>query len=482
MKRLSRETYRSVQKHPEQIIMFGTGAFLRGFAAFFVDQSNKSGLFDGSIVAVQSTSSKRGNHLNEQGGLFTLIERGIWQGEEKVKTSVISSISRSLSAQDEWDEVLELARNPEIGYIISNTTEKGLQRHPDDHKDGSPPASFPAKLCRLLFERYRFMGQDRAPGFLILPCELLPENGAILKSLVTETAKKWEYESGFFSWLDEANLFCNTLVDRIVPGSPQDEELPELDAKLGYYDTLITTAEWFRFWAVEWNNGGGSSPNPAKFPVPGFLRSQEGIELAADIRHFSERKLRLLNATHTIMTPVMILRGFTYVHEVMQDKESRKFVHDLMLEEIIPSTNLDPHMAEAFALEVLDRFSNPFIKHELQSIAFQSTFKWKNRVLPLLSTYVAAKETLPPRILQGFLSLLRYNRIREVVGNQPVGGDGQLTWNISDAQCHSYSEFWQNTSEANAAETLLQDTSLWGRDISGIPGLKEVVEDGKIGE
>ena len=305
---------------PEKVLQFGTGVFVRGFADYFIDQANRAGRFGGRVVTVASTGSGRTRLLNEQDGAFTLCVQGLRNSTVIDERHVVTAISRALSAHDSWSEVLACAANPDLEVILSNTTEIGIALDEGDAPDLNPPRSFPGKLTALLHARARAFDYDRSKGVVVLPLELLENNGDTLCGIVRALAERWKLEEAFLAWLDDACLFCNTLVDRIVPGTPGEEQLEALWKDLGYRDDLLIMAETYRLWAIE-----GDVTLRERV---GFLEADPGIVVAKDITPFRDLKVRILNGGHTMMVPVALLCGLTTVREAVawrhQPHEARK--------------------------------------------------------------------------------------------------------------------------------------------------------------
>ncbi|MDP9348113.1 MAG: tagaturonate reductase, partial [Gemmatimonadota bacterium] len=346
---------------PERAVQFGTGAFLRGFVELFLDEANRRGHFGGRVVMVGSTGSGRDRVLSEQDGLYTLSVQGVDRGAVVEERRVIGSVSRALSARDQWDEVLAVAREPELELVLSNTTEVGITLDEEDRPDLAPPRSFPGKLTRFLYERARAFDYDPARGVVVLPCELIEDNGRRLREIVLALAARWELGDEFTAWLERAVPFCNTLVDRIVPGTPEAAVLEELQAALGYRDGLLTTCEVYRLFAIE-----GDEALRARLR---FAAADPGIVVTPDVAPYRERKVRLLNGAHTVTVPAALLSGCETVLEAVRHPLVGPFLRRVMLEEIVP--HLEAPGAEEFAHAVLDRFANPFIRHALLDISLQ---------------------------------------------------------------------------------------------------------------
>lgn len=449
---------------PERVLQFGTGAFLRGFAGFFVEQANRSDALNGRIVMVGSTGSGRAQALNEQDGLYTLCVRGRGDGAVVDEAHVISAVSRALASSDQWDEVLAVARTPDLTLVISNTTEVGITLDEDDRIDLEPPHSFPGKLTAVLYERARAFDYDPAKGLVILPCELVEHNGEKLRRIVRTLAERWNLGANFLGWFDDANVFCNTLVDRIVPGMPDNAEA--LFERFGYQDDLLTVAEPYRLWAIE-----GDAKLKKRLPLAG---ADPGIVVAEDITPYRERKVRILNGTHTIMVPAALLCGLETVREAVENARMGAFIRQVALEEIVPSLNIGPEMAASFAHDVLERFSNPFIEHELLGITFQQTTKMRVRVVPSLLSYAKMRGDVPPSIAFGFACFLLFQH--------PDLGPA-ATERPADDAAEDWHERWADVDRGDAQQlrrfvaSVCADERLWDAHLDEIQGFVEAVSD-----
>src|SRR5688500_16131929 len=449
---------------PEKAVQFGTGAFLRGFVDAFLDECNRQGRFGGRVVAIASTSSGRERALNEQNGLYTLSIQGIEQGTARQEQRVVASVSRALSAPDEWRAVLECARNPALELVFSNTTEVGIVLDERDRPDAAPPLSFPGKLTRFLYERALAFEYDPAKGVIVIPCELIEENGERLCAIVLALAARWNLGRAFIEWIETAVPFCNTLVDRIVPGTPPRDRLAQLHRMLGYRDSLLTTCERYRLFAIE-----GDDEIRARLPFPSDTR---GLVIANDIAPYRERKVRLLNGAHTAMVPVALLAGCETVLEAMEHERVRPFIRRLMLDEIAPG--LDVPDAIAFAHEVLDRFGNPHIRHALLDITLQGTTKMRVRVIPSIVRHAERTGYAPPLLSLGFAAHLLFlrsetpHRYREAGAAVPPDDQGEklrALWNA------------HGDDEASVARAACGNASLWGMSLARIPGFVGLVAD-----
>jgi tagaturonate reductase len=439
---------------PEKAVQFGTGAFLRGFVDAFLDDANRRGQFSGRVVAVASTASGRERVLNEQNGLYTLSVQGLENGREVQERRVVASVSRALSAADEWDAVLACARNPDLELVFSNTTEVGIALDQDDKPDLDPPRSFPGKLTRFLYERARAVDYDVARGVTVIPCELIEENGERLCAIVLALAARWNLGAAFVDWIEAAVPFCNTLVDRIVPGAPPSGQLAKLEETHGYRDAMLTTCERYRLFAIE-----GDEAIRERLR---FAQDMAGIVIAQDITPYRERKVRVLNGTHTVMVPVALLARCETVLDAMEHRQVRAFIRRAMLDEIVPG--LDVPDALGFAHEVLERFSNPYIRHALVDITLQATTKMRVRVLPSIVRYAERTGRPPASLTLGFAAQLLLLR------DEPARADDK--GEQVRARWRRYGD-----DEAAVARAVCADLSLWETDLSRVPGFVGLITE-----
>ncbi|HEV2148376.1 MAG TPA: tagaturonate reductase [Longimicrobiaceae bacterium] len=443
---------------PEKAVQFGTGAFLRGFVEFFLDAANRAGRFGGRVVMVGSTGSGRDQVLNEQDGLYTLAVQGISDGAPFREHRVIGSVSRALSARGEWDRVLALARAPELELVFSNTTEVGIALDEEDRPDLQPPRSFPGKLVRFLYERATAFGFAPERGVVVIPCELIEDNGDRLREIVLALAERWALGDDFARWVREAVPFCNTLVDRIVPGAPDGEERERLVAELGYEDELLTVCEPYRLFAIQ-----GGDALRARL---GFADADPGIVVADDVAPFRERKVRLLNGAHSAMVPAALLCGCETVREAVEDERVGPFLRRVLLEEIVPS--LEAPGAERFAAEVLDRFANPHVRHALADITLQQTMKLRVRVVPSITEYARRTGRAPASLAFAFAAYLLW--ARGGAGERRADDQGERIRGLWDALPDDSPAALRELARAACA-----DVETWGTDLSAVPGFAEAV-------
>jgi tagaturonate reductase len=453
---------------PERIVQFGTGALLRGLIDDFIHRANVAGKFGGRIVAIASTGSARDRALREQDGLYTLVVEGIERGERVEQARIISSVSRALSAADQWGDVLAVARSPLIEYVFSNTTEVGIVADDESLAGDSPPKSFPAKLTRFLYERGRAFDFDAARGVTVIPCELIEDNGARLRDIVLAIARRWELGDAFSAWLDAAVPFCNTLVDRIVPGTPRPENLGRLRGMLGYDDALLTCCEPYCLFAIE------GDERLAKRMT--WTSVDAGIVVARDIAPYRKRKVHLLNGAHSLLAPVALAMGSETVLDAMSQPEIARFVRHAMLQEIAPT--LDVADAAEFAEAVLDRFRNPFIKHALIDIMLQATMKMRVRVVPTVDRFIARTGRVPESLAFGFAGYLAF-----MEGGIQAARRAKGLPVPADEQSSRLGAFWNSVPEdgsapvADLVAAIGSDTALWGVDLTSLYGFCDAVAE-----
>lgn len=451
---------------PEKVLQFGTGRLLRAFADYFIDRANKQGLFNGRIVAVQSTGRQRADTLCKQDGLYTLWVRGLQNGAPRETHEVLSSVSRSLSAPHSWPDVLACARSRDLEVIISNTTEVGLTFDEGDHLDANPPRSFPGKLTAVLHERARAFDYDPVAGLVILPCELLEANGDMLRRLVCQVATAWNLDHAFMRWVQEANTFCNTLVDRIVPGLPPPKECEAFESRVGYRDAMLTVAEEYRLWAIEGDE--------ALVDRLAFTRADPGIIVAPDIAPYRIRKIRILNGGHTLSVPAGFLMGNDTVLGNMTHPLFGGYIENLLRREIGPTLEVDPETVSPYIDEVLTRWRNPYLQHHLIDITLHGTSKMRVRVIPSLLRHYALFSRVPHRMAAGFAGYLLFMRGHTAEGGVVYGEFEGARYPIHDTHARDFMACWA-AGDRPIAERICKDAALWGADLASLPGFTDAV-------
>jgi len=454
---------------PEKVLQFGTGVLLRGLPDYFIDKANRKGLFNGRVVVVKSTDTGSATDFEKQDSLYTIYLKGI-EGSKEISEQVIcSAISRVLSAASDWDAILDVARSPHLQLIISNTTEVGIQLVKDNVRK-LPPISFPGKLLAVLYARYKAFNGTADSGLIIVPTELIVNNGKKLEAIVLELAHLNKLEPAFMDWLEGSNRFCNSLVDRIVPGKPGAELNKALETERGYSDSLHIIAEPYSLWAIEGDSKIAS--------VLSFGQADKGVIISPDIELFRELKLRLLNGTHTLSCAVALLWGFDTVKEAMDNEAFSRFITSLVFNELLPSIPypVEPGVATEFANKVLDRFRNPYIRHEWLSISVQYSTKMKTRVIPLILNYYKLNNAAPSGIAFGFAAFLRFMKLK-AAGAKYSGSINGKDYIVSDTCAEYFYEVWTKENTNAVVEHVLKNKELWETDLTVLPGFKQAVAE-----
>lgn len=463
MKTLNRRDFPGAH-YPERIIQFGEGNFLRAFVDWQVDLLNEHTDLNSGVVIVRPIDSTFPPSLSTQDGLYTTIIRGLnEQGEAVSDARLIRSVNREISVYSDYDAFLKLAHNPEMRFVFSNTTEAGISYHAGDKFEDAPAVSYPAKLTRLLFERYSHFKGAQDKGWIIIPCELIDYNGDALRELVLRYAQEWSLPAAFITWLDQANVFCSTLVDRIVTGYPRDEAT-QLEAELGYHDGFLDTAEHFYLFVIQGPKSLAAELRLDKYPL--------NVLIVDDIKPYKERKVAILNGAHTALVPVAFQSGLDTVGEAMNDTEICAFVEKAIYEEIIPVLDLPRDELESFACAVTGRFRNPYIKHQLLSIALNGMTKFRTRILPQLLAGQRMSGKLPARLTFALAALIAFYRGERNGEAYPVQDDAH--W-IS-----RFKQLWgQHGDRQISTQQLVSDIlaveAHWEQDLTKVAGFVEQV-------
>jgi len=403
-----RELPRERERGPERIIQFGEGNFLRAFVGWMVDKANAAGVYDGSIVAVQPIGQGMAKELMAQDCRYTVILRGIMDGKEVNDASVVGSMSRCLSPYADFEAFLALADQPGMRFVVSNTTEAGIAYSAADRPTDRPPASYPAKLALLLHRRWERFGAEKGKGLVVIPCELIDRNGDELGKIVRRLAREWGWEASFLAWLDAECAFLNSLVDRIVPGYPR-AEAEALWQRLGWRDDLLDTAEPFLLWVIE-----GDPAYAEELPLH---KAGLGVVWTRDMTPYRTRKVRILNGAHTSTALAAWLAGIDTVGDCVKDPVVGAYLRKAIFDEIIPTIDMPRPELEAYASAVLERFANPYIRHELISISLNSVSKFKARVLPSLMTAWRKAPGSAPILVFSLAALAAFYRGSNIEGN-----------------------------------------------------------------
>ena len=463
-----------LENAPERILQFGEGNFLRAFVDYFIDMMNEKADFNSKVVLVQPIANQGGFNLadviNEQEGLYTLYLRGFENGQKVNDKRVISCVSRCLNVYSDYEAVMACADNPELRYITCNTTEAGITYDSACQFTDTPPSTYPAKLTQFLYRRFQKLGQEPKKGFVILACELIDDNGKELEKCVIRYAKQWELGEEFIQWIEKENIFCSTLVDRIVTGYPRSE-VASINEENGYEDNIIDTGEVFGFWVIE-------GPEALKKELP-FEKAGLPVLITDNHKPYKQRKVRILNGAHTSMVLGAYLAGQDIVRDCMNDDVILNFMNKAIYEEIIPTLSLSEEDCKDFAAAVTERFKNPFIDHALLSISLNSTSKWRARVMPSLEGYVNQFGKLPACITASFAFYIAFYRGTELtdsglIAKRPNGD----SYTISDDR--AVLEFYYQHKDDSAKDlvhAVCTNIDFWGKDLTEIPGFEtEVVK------
>ncbi len=438
-----------LENAPERVLQFGEGNFLRAFVDYFIDLLNEKAGFKGKVVLTQPIAPGLANMINEQQGLYTLYLRGYENAQKVNDKRVISCVSRCINPYENYGDLLACAKNPDLRFIVSNTTEAGIVYDEGSSFDQVPPDAFPAKLTRFLYERYT----NNLPGFIILSCELIDNNGKELEKCVMQYIETWNLGSEFQAWVERENTFCSTLVDRIVTGYPR-AEADAINAENGYIDNIIDTGEVFGFWVIE-------GPQSILKELP-FDKAGLSVIVTDDHSPYKQRKVRILNGSHTAMVLAAHLAGKDIVRNCMEDDVVRAYMEKAIYDEIIPTLTLPKAELMQFAASVTERYKNPFIDHRLLDIALNSTSKWRARVLPSFKAYIEKTGKLPKCLTFSFAAYIAfYHKGGDVVRDDQ--------WVLDFFADH------KNDSNLALAQAVAENERMWGENLALIPGFVDAV-------
>ena len=457
---------------PIRVLQFGEGNFMRAFVDYFFDISNEKAGFNGKVALVQPIAQGLTELVNKQEGRYTLYLRGSENGQKVDAKRVISSCACCLNPYDKdgLDKIMAIAESDDLDIIASNTTEAGIAYDPSCNFEDQPAASFPGKLTQVLYRRFK-AGKK---GVVVLSCELIDNNGKELLKCVNQYIDQWKLEDEFKNWVNNENIFCSTLVDRIVPGRIRDpKEVEKLEAENGYHDELIDVGEIFGVWIIE-------GPEGLEDRLP-FKKAGVNVHVVPDVMPYKHRKVRILNGAHTGFVLGAYLAGFDIVRDCMQDDAVAGFMNKMLNEEVIPTLvdHLDENDLNQFAAAVKDRFNNPFVNHELMSISLNSTSKWKARNMPSFLQYIDKNDKLPVCLTMSLAAYIAFysNDVQELtdaglVCKRPAGN----TYTVNDDRWAL--EFFydhRNDSEEDLVKAVLGNEKMWDQDLNKIAGLTDTV-------
>ena len=453
---------------PERVLQFGEGNFIRAFVDYFIDMMNEKADFNSKVVLCQPIAPGLADMINEQEGLYTLFLRGFENGKKVNDKRVISCVSRCLNPYKDYDAVLACAKNPDLRFIACNTTEAGITYDPACSFTDVPADSYPGKLTQFLYKRFETFGKEPGKGFVILSCELIDNNGKELEKCVLQYAEKWKLGEEFTSWIKQENIFCSTLVDRIVTGYPRNEAA-SICEELGYQDNIIDTGEVFGFWVIE-------GPESLKKELP-FEKAGLPVLITDDHKPYKQRKVRILNGAHTSFVLGAYLAGQDIVRDCMEDEVICGFMNKTIYDEIIPTLTLPREELMSFAASVTERFKNPFIDHALLAISLNSTSKWKARVMPSLKGYIANTGRLPECITASFAFYIAFYRGTELTEEgltaaRPAGNEYTVK---DDRPILQFYYDHRNDDVKTLVHAVCVNEEFWGEDLSAIAGFEDAV-------
>lgn len=453
---------------PERVLQFGEGNFLRAFVDYFIDMLNEKTGFNSKVVLCQPIAPGLADMINEQEGLYTLFLRGFENGKKVNEKRVISCVSRCLNPYQDYEAVLACADNADLRYIACNTTEAGIAYDPSCQFTDVPADSYPGKLTQFLYRRFEKFGKEAGKGFVILSCELIDNNGKELEKCVLKYAEQWKLGEEFINWIKAENIFCSTLVDRIVTGYPRNEAAAICE-ELGYQDNIINTGEIFGFWVIE-------GPEHLKKELP-FEEAGLPVLICNDHKPYKQRKVRILNGAHTSFVLGAYLAGQDIVRNCMDDEVICGFMNKTIYDEIIPTLTLPKEELMSFAASVTERFKNPFIDHALLAISLNSTSKWKARVMPSFKGYVDKTGSLPKCITASFAFYIAFYHGMNLtddglVATRPAGNE----YTVKDDK--PILQFFYDHKDDDAktlAHAVCSNADFWDEDLTKIPGFEEAV-------
>jgi len=450
-----------------KVLQFGEGNFLRGFADYMIDIANEKGVFDGDVVIAKPIEAGMLASFEKQECQYTVQLRGLVGGEATRISRIVTSVADTVDVYSEYEKYAEYAKLETLRFIISNTTEAGIVYDATDCMEYMPPKTYPGKLTKFLYERYEHFSGAKDKGIIILPVELIDDNGIQLKKCVVKLAEQWGLGVTFLAWLNEACIFTSTLVDRIITGYPK-EEAGKLWEEFSYQDNLIVTGEPFGLWVIESERDISQEFPLHKAGLPVIFTNNQ--------KPYKQRKVRILNGAHTSFALASYLAGNEYVLESMQDELIFSFVKKTVYEEIIPTLTLPREELEMFAEEVFARFFNPYVKHALLAISLNSVSKWRARCMPSFLEYIEKEGRLPEHLTFSLAALLAFYTGTEIRDGALIGHRGDEEYRVLDDRF--ILEFFAEKSARDIhgyVKAVLGNVDFWGCDLCEIDGVEEAV-------
>ena len=454
-------------ERPVKVLQFGEGNFLRAFVDYMIDIANENGKFNGDVVIVKPIEFGSLDNFHKQDCQYTVQLRGIVDGEAKKIKRVVTSVADAVDAYGEYEKYAEYAKLDTLRFIVSNTTEAGIVYDESDKLEFNPPKSYPGKLTKFLYERYQYFNGALDKGLIMLPVELIDDNGLHLKECVLKQVENWGLEEGFAKWLNDACIFTSTLVDRIVTGYPKDEAA-DLCKEFGYEDNLIVTGEPFALWVIE-------SPKDLtdELPLPTV-----GLPViyTEDHHPYKQRKVRILNGAHTSFVLASYLCGNDIVLQSMEDELILNFIKGTLFDEVIPTLTLPKDELMEFADAVLARFRNPYVKHAHLAISLNSVSKWRARCMPSFLDYIRNEGKIPAHLTFSLAALMSFYTGSEIRDKALIGHRGEEEYRIMDDA--AVLDFFAANSGKEAAEyvhAVLSNVDFWGQDLSVLAGVEDAI-------
>ncbi len=471
MEQLNKAMTKKVNR-PVKVVQFGEGNFLRAFVDYMIDIANEKGLFDGDIVLIKPIPFGSTQMFHEQDCQYTVSLRGIVEGEAKVLNRVITSVQDIVDTATEYDKYMSLAEIDTLRFVVSNTTEAGIVYDPTDEFDLKPAKTFPGKLTQFLYRRYTTFNGAADKGLVMLPVELIDDNGIMLKKCVNQLIDLWGLDAGFKTWVNESCIFTSTLVDRIVTGYPRATIEQEWE-KLGYQDKIMVTAEPFALWVIE-----SEKDISGELPLDKVMADMPGMDVifTDNQKPYKQRKVRILNGAHTSFVLAAYLCGHDIVRNAMKDPDIRPFIKATLYDEVIPTLTLPKDELEAFAAAVELRFENPYVDHALMAISLNSVSKWKARCLPSYLGYVEKTGKIPTHLAFSLAALMAFYTGSEIRDGKLVGHRGEEEYMVQDdaAVVEFFAEYSQKSTE-EFVTAVLSNESFFGQDLTKVADTKDAI-------
>lgn len=451
MEILTKKTHDKINR-PIKVLQFGEGNFLRAFIDWFIQELNDKADFNGDVCVVQPLPFGRLEELRKQDGLYTLLLEGVSNGQLIQQKQIIDVLSDFINPYEDWNSYLEYAKSTDLKIILSNTTEAGILYDSSDLDETKTSPTYPGKLLTFLKKRFDTFHGSYDSGLYILPCELIDHNGDTLKEVLNKLSKDRHYSDSFIEWLNHANYFYNTLVDRIVPGYPKNQ-IEQLQKENGFIDNNIVKGEIFHLWVIE-----GNSSIKDILPID---KANLNILVTDNVKPYKERKVKILNGSHTCMVPIAYQYGVRAVNEMMNTEYLKNWLFTFLQKEVCPTIQLPQNEIEQFTNDVMERFANPTIYHELLTISLNSMTKYKTRILPSAISYYEMTQKLPTYSLFSLASLFVMYSLKDESGNIIVKDDDRFI------------TMWKRLWDENQVEKLVHEVmSLkhWEYDFNEMKG------------